>query len=202
MSRFSVQDLAARLDALPPGANGRAVDVDRVSELVAEAGLDHDSLRSYVGARDDKYARRLVHRSDRFDVMVLTWMPGQCTPVHNHAGHCGWVRLVQGRIREDSFALAPSARASGVDVAPELPKGIGCVELVPTGSVVVADAGAVAAVDRVRAIHRIGNPREHAGDEVAVTLHVYSRPHDVCLVFDPEQRTCGRREMRFDPPPA
>jgi predicted metal-dependent enzyme (double-stranded beta helix superfamily) len=133
-----------------------------------------------------------------FDVMVLTWLPGQMTPIHNHAGNCGWVRLVRGRLREDCFRLLPSTAASGLDVAADV-QAVRCgVNLQPTGSGMVTEVGAVATVDRLRAIHRIGNPKDSAGDETLVTLHVYSRPHDVCLVFDPEARTCGRRELKFD----
>jgi len=66
------------------------------------------------------------------------------------------------------------------------------------GRTVVSQRGAIATVDRLRAIHRIGNPLETALGETAVTLHVYSKPHDVCLVFDKDARTCSRRELRFD----
>ena len=36
------------------------------------------------------------------------------------------------------------------------------------------------------------------GDDPAVTLHVYSRPHDWCLTFEPDERTCRRRDLAFD----
>jgi predicted metal-dependent enzyme (double-stranded beta helix superfamily) len=207
MSRLSVIDLAKHLDALSDlASNGiPGPDPAAVSELLGDEALDLDSLRPFIGARPDKYARRLVHRSPRFDVMVLTWMPGQSTPIHNHAGNCGWIRLIQGRIREDAFALAPSARESGFDLAPDLPAAAqartGRIELVPTATTLVETRGSVSSVDRQRAIHRIANPLEHRDDEVAVTLHVYCKPHDVCLIFDPETKTCGRREMSFDEAP-
>jgi hypothetical protein len=35
-----------------------------------------------------------------------------------------------------------------------------------------------------------------------VTLHVYSLPHDRCLLFDPVSRTCEPRQLAFDPLPA
>src|SRR6266851_302412 len=41
------------------------------------------------------------------------------------------------------------------------------------------------------AIHRVSNP----SDERAVSLHVYSRPYDLCLAYDLEAQTS--REMRL-----
>lgn len=199
MKRITVADLVTRLQQLP----SPQIDLATVEALLADGELDEASLRPFVHPRADKYARHLVHRCGNFDVMVLTWLPGQMTPIHNHAGNCGWVRLVRGRMREDSFRLLPSTAAAGLDVAGDVEAPRCGINLQPTGSGMLTAVGAVATVDRLRAIHRIGNPREHAGDETLVTLHVYSRPHDTCLVFDAEARTCGRRELRFDnaPPP-
>ena len=59
---------------------------------------------------------------------------------------------------------------SGIDRAP-----VGCVDLQQ------GDDG----------IHRVSNPF----DERAVSLHVYSRPYDLCLAYDPEGQTA--REMRL-----
>lgn len=173
------------------------IDLDTVQAIVADGTLEEASLRPFVQPRTGKYSRHLVHRSRWFDVLVLTWLPGQMTPIHNHAGNLGWVRLVRGRIAEEQYRLVPSTAAVGLDVAPdtELRRGI---ELAAVARGVVADIGAVATVDRQRAIHQLGNPKEHARDETAVTLHVYSRPHDVCLVFDRDARTCSRRELAFD----
>ena len=148
--------------------------------------------------RSDRYARHLVHRTKWFDVIVLTWMPGQMTPIHNHAGNLGWVRLVRGRIVEERFQLVPSTASQGLDVAGEVAAPRRGIELVSTGKTVVTEIGAIATVDRQRAIHRLGNPKEHARDETAVTLHVYSKPYDACLAFDQDTRTVTRREMAFD----
>jgi predicted metal-dependent enzyme (double-stranded beta helix superfamily) len=132
--------------------------------------------------------------------MVLTWAPGQFTPVHNHAGNCGWVRLVRGQLAEETFRLVPGASLPDADVAANVNGRIGQVGLEATGAGIVTAIGAVATVDRQRAIHRLGNPAASGGD-TTVTLHVYSLPHDVCLAFDVASRTCERRELSFDAPP-
>jgi cysteine dioxygenase len=195
MTRLSLQTVVDRLEQLAPCD----ITVPRVAELLADGDLDEATLRPFVGALPHKYARRCVHRSRLFDVMVLTWAPGQYTPVHNHAGNCGWVRLVRGQIAEQTFRLVPGAAVPDAAVAGSVNGRTGCVGLEATGSGLIDTVGAVATADRQRAIHRLGNPAA-AGGDTTVTLHVYSLPHDSCLAFDVEARTCERRDLRFDPP--
>ncbi|MBL9076578.1 MAG: cysteine dioxygenase family protein [Planctomycetes bacterium] len=196
MTRLTLQTLVDRLGTLGP----KDITLAGVQQIVGDGALDEATLRPFIGVRTDKYARRLVHRGRWFDVMVLTWAPGQFTPVHNHAGNCGWVRLVRGQISEETFRLVPGASLPDAAVAADPGERGGCVGLERTGSGVIAEIGAVATADRVRAIHRLGNPAA-AGGDATVTLHVYSLPHDSCLAFDLDRRTCQRRDLAFDPLP-
>lgn len=182
------------------------LDPDAVHAEVAAARFEERSLRPFLTWREDKYARNLVWRSELFDVIVLCWRPGQITPVHDHSGQLGWVRVVRGRLEEVTYERASAAPPSSVAE----PAADACAfaalraPLAETGRG-AALAGDVASVDRVRAIHRLGNPREvepgGGRDEPAVSLHVYSRPHDACLAFDLERGTCRRVELSFDTSP-
>jgi predicted metal-dependent enzyme (double-stranded beta helix superfamily) len=195
MQRLHLQTLVDRLERL----TAHDITVPAVQQIVGDGALDDAELRRYVGAHPDRYARRLVHRGKLFDVMVLTWAPGQGTPIHNHAGNCGWVRLVRGQIGEETFGLVPGASLPDAAVASSVNGRVGNVGLELTGTGVISTVGAVATVDRARAIHRIGNPAKVGGD-TTVTLHVYSLPHDRCVAFDLASRTCEPRDMRFDAP--
>ncbi len=196
MARLRLQSLIERLDALSPAD----ITVPRVQQILADGELDDAELKRFVGVLPDKYARRPVHRSRHFDILVLTWAPGQQTPIHNHAGNCGWVRLVRGQIAEETYELVPGASLADAAVAANCHGRTGNVGLQRTGAGVIASVGAVATVDRTRAIHRLGNPARPGGD-VTATLHVYSLPHDRCLAFDLASRTCEPRQMVFDPLP-
>ncbi len=193
MHYLSLQTLVDCLDRLDP----KEITIERVQAIVGDGVLEESTVRPFVGVRADKYARRLVHRGPYFDVMVLTWGPGQFTPIHNHAGNLGWVRLVRGQISEETFRLVPGSSLPDAAIASDPRDKGGCVGLERTGEGVITQVGAVATADRIRAIHRLGNPATSAHD-FAVTLHVYSLPHDSCLAFDLERRTCQRRELSFD----
>ena len=195
MKTVTIASVVDALEALPTDR----ISVDSVAEILGGGALDEASLRPYIGFCDDHYARRLIHRSERFDVMVLSWNPGQRTPVHNHSGQLGWVRLVRGAIEETHFACRdPEALCdtAGLQIDAD-GRGHG-IELDRTSHTLIADVGAAAAVDRIRTIHQLGNPDQGSRSDRTVTLHVYSLPHDSCMCFDPQEETCWRRELRFD----
>lgn len=197
----SLADLVNRLLTLSPSE----FTISRVSTILSERPIRSSSLQSFLNFRDAKYARNLVHRCDAFEMMVLCWQPGQVTPIHNHAGQCGWVRVLRGRMEETDYA-APDWMRGGVIPPGRIEiddDGVGHgITLTELDTRVIEAGSAVSAVDRARSIHRLGNPKRHAGDERAVTLHVYARPHDSCLNFDLEAATCRQVAMRFDTVPS
>lgn len=196
----SLADLVAALDRFT------ATDFthERIDELLGSRPLRETSWRPRVAFRADKYARHSIHRTELYDLILLCWSPGQVSPVHNHQGNSGWVRVLRGRMEETHFhalewviAGCPMPNASSdFDIDDE---GVGHGVALRRGAHFVHVAGpAVASVDRQRPIHQLGNPRRHVGDEPAVTLHLYSRPHDACLTFDTDANTCRRVDLRFD----
>jgi hypothetical protein len=51
------------------------------------------------------------------------------------------------------------------------------------------------AVDPLEPVHRVYNPREF--NQRAVSLHVYSRPFDTCVVYSQDQGTCGVIKLHY-----
>lgn len=177
---------------------------DRLAQVLGGNPIRESSFKPRVTFRADKYARHSIARTELYDMILLCWAPGQVSPVHNHQGNSGWVRVLRGRMEETHFhapewviAGCPMPNASSdFDIDDE---GTGHGIKLRRNDHFIHPAGpAVASVDRQRPIHQLGNPLRHADDEPAVTLHVYSRPHDACLTFDTTDHTCRRVELRFD----
>ena len=182
-------DLVARLEELRPDER------DLVPELLAGAEVSDSALEPFLSFRDERYTRNLVHRGELFDVLVVCWNPGQHSPIHDHSNQLGWVRVLRGTLAETAYAKRRGAAHGDGGSACE---ALAAPALDRVGDTVLAAGPAVAAVDRRRAVHRLGNP---AG-EPAVSLHVYSRPYDSCLVYDdPEQRP-RLVALAFDTAPA
>ncbi|RKY22546.1 MAG: hypothetical protein DRQ55_00480 [Planctomycetota bacterium] len=194
-----IQTLVARMQALGP----EQVRIETVAELLSQTPLDESSLEPFVHWREDTYARNLIHRCELFDVLILCWRPGQATPVHNHNGQLGWVRLLRGALEETAWAHVGGGRVPELTNLEIDEDGVGYgVRLERSGHAVVSEPGQVVWVDQQRGIHALRNPEPAGRGESTVTLHVYSRPHDGCLTYDPERGTCRRKQLSYFTTPA
>ena len=117
------------------------------------------------------YGRRLLYRDpqDRFTAVVMSWGPGQGTPIHDHDGLWCVECVCRGRIRVKSY-----------DLVAEL--GDDKVQFTPEGEV-IAGVGEAGALIPPFEYHVIENPFE----EAAATLHVYGGEMDRCNVFHPAE---------------
>ena len=70
------------------------------------------------------------------------------------------------------------------------------IEMKHLGSELCVPGGPLNTVDKRQTIHRIKNLAEW--NEPAVSIHVYSRPIDSCVVFDLDAQRCFRRDLKYD----
>jgi cysteine dioxygenase len=147
--RFSLSSLAETLAGL-----GRRPELSEVNEWMLRVRVGQDELRPHVGFKEGAYARHRVRLCEHAELLVLCWRPGQRTPIHDHAGSFGAVRVLGGVMWETLFGmdgerglLYKSSR-----------------EWTP-GHVTGAD---------IPDIHQLGNP-DVSGQDL-ITLHLYSPP--------------------------
>jgi cysteine dioxygenase len=128
---------------------------------LAAVRAGEDELRPYVSFKPGTYARHRVFRSEHAELLVLCWRPGQRTPIHDHNGSYGAVRVLEGVLWETLFEQGEGQKLF-YKSAREW-RG-GCV----TG----AD---------VPDIHQLGNP-EVSGQNL-ITLHLYAPPLGVLNTY-------------------
>src|SRR5690242_1026250 len=100
--------LIARLDAAVQLGNPDAITSRIKHEL--EDAIHHHAIPlpdRFRRVRAEGYARRLLHRSDTlgYTAVVMTWGPGQKTPLHDHAGIWCVEGVVEGRMDVTQFDL-------------------------------------------------------------------------------------------------
>ena len=118
--------------------------------------------------RAEGYARRLLHRNDDlgYTAVVMTWGPGQRTPLHDHAGIWCVEGVVQGRMDVTQYDLVEDAGAAYRFEAK------GCVH---------AAVGSAGCLIPPFEYHILAN----ALDEPSITLHVYGGEMTTCHMFEP-----------------
>ena len=182
---MTLEALLARLRArLQPSApDGGAADVS-VPDLDAElAGVrvEAESLGPYLFFRPGHYTRNLVYRDAAFELVLNCWDAGAVSPVHEHSGQECWFSIQAGAFLLENFPLLAGGRGPG-HARLGAPERVG-----PVGVGHVDHRTPSASVHRVRAL-----------DGPAVSLHVYARPIDSCLVFDLARQRCHLRQLRYD----
>ena len=145
--------------------------------------VDAESLAPYLNWDRQHYTRNLIDRTPLYELMAICWEVGQASSVHNHRDQNCWMAVPLGRLRVENFHL----------VHQDLERGTCRLEPLHPVEMNIAEPCAVNPADPV---HRVVNPREF--NQRAVSLHVYSRPFDTCIVYSPEQGTCGEIKLHFN----
>jgi len=103
--------------------------------------------------------------------------------VHNHRDQNCWMAVPIGRLLVENYHVISQKLEEGTcDL-----QTAGTVEMNPAHP---------CAVDPLEPVHRVYNPREF--NQRAVSLHIYSRPFDTCVVYSPEQGICGEIKLRYN----
>jgi len=185
-SSSSSAELIARLD--------RAVESGSVDAITTRVKVELEDLLThgtvtlpdrFRQARPDGYARRLLHRDPegRYTAIVMTWGPGQGTPVHDHGGLWCVEGVVEGRIAVTLYDVAPAGPGHFSVAAREtMLAGVGTAGrlIPPTDYHVIANA---------------------VPDAPSLTLHVYGGDLSRCLIFKPasDGSYCSEaRTLTFD----
>jgi len=177
---FSIQTLVEGLHHLPDSAFDQTEPVRR---YLQDTPVDADSLAPYLNWDRQHYTRNLIDRTPLYELMAICWEVGQASSVHNHRDQNCWMAVPIGRLQVENYHL----------VHQDLNCGTCCLE--PT-DIIEMNLAHPCAVDPADPVHRVVNPREF--NQRAVSLHVYSRPFDTCVVYSPEQGTCGEIKLHFN----
>ncbi len=163
-------ELIARLDrdvdAGSPDAITVRVKAD-LEDLLGRAQLQlPDRFRQ---PRPDAYARRLLHRDSagRYTAIVMTWGPGQGTPVHDHGGLWCVEGVIDGRIAVTHYDVEHAS--DGLMVA--------------KGDTIVAGTGTAGRLIPPTDYHVLSNA---LADRPSMTLHIYGGDLAECRVFLPD----------------
>lgn len=117
--------------------------------------VERAELEPFVQFKETCYSRRRVVRGEYAELIVIGWRPGQRTPIHDHDGSWGTVRVCEGVMWETTFEM-DGARGLAYLTGREWRAGE------TTDGADVPD------------IHQIGNP--DISDRNLITLHVYAPP--------------------------
>jgi len=142
-------ELVCKLDSMGP-----APTLVELCQALESAALTRADVDSFVEANPRHYNRTLVTWREHYELLVMTWLPGQGSAPHDHANSISAMQVVEGDAIEGSYRVADDGY---VDLDYETT--VRCGEIT---------AGQDAGVHTVR----------HASDAqgLLVTVHIYAPP--------------------------
>jgi predicted metal-dependent enzyme (double-stranded beta helix superfamily) len=178
--RVSIDDLVRELHAFPAAAFDTT---EEIRLLLAQMPVEEAGLAPYLSWDRQHYTRNLIDKTDLYELLAICWEVGQGSSVHNHRDQNCWMAAPVGKLLVENYHVEFQDIEAGKS------------RLLASNTVELTVANPCA-VDPREPVHRVVNPRE--ANQRAVTLHVYSRPFDTCVVYSPEQGTCGDIRLHYN----
>lgn len=175
-----IEKLVKGLQQLPESAFD---STETVRQFLRDNPVDADSMSPYLTWDRQHYTRNLIDRTALYELMAICWEVGQASSVHNHRDQNCWMAVPMGRLQVENFHLVHQDLKAGR------------CRLEPL-NIVEMNISQPCAVNPADPVHRVVNAREF--NQRAVSLHVYSRPFDTCVVYSHEQGTCGEIQLHFN----
>jgi cysteine dioxygenase len=175
----AIQDFVAGLRKLPESAFDRT---DRVTDFLRSAPVVPDTLAPYLTWDCEHYTRNLIDKTRLYELIAICWDIGQMSSVHNHREQNCWMAVPMGRLLVQNYRT----------ISQDLTIGQCKLEVADT---VEMNPAHPCPVDPQEPVHRVINPRKF--NQKAVSLHIYSRPFDSCVVYLPDQGTCGEIKLHY-----
>jgi uncharacterized NAD(P)/FAD-binding protein YdhS/predicted metal-dependent enzyme (double-stranded beta helix superfamily) len=142
-------ELVQALDALGPKPT-----LVELADTIAATKVTLADVQDFVRENPRSYNRALVALRPDYELLVMTWRPGQASPPHDHAGSICVMQVLAGDAHEGSYRVAADGY---VDADYET--------AVPCGEITAGqDAG----------VHTVRNDATANGP--LVTVHVYAPP--------------------------
>jgi cysteine dioxygenase len=177
--QVSIQDFIAKLHKF------READFEETGQLLAflqHTSVAPETLKLYLNWDRQHYTRNLIDKTPLYELIAICWEVGQVSSVHNHRDQNCWMSVPVGRLLVENFHLVSQNVEHGES------------QLTPTDTIEMSPTHPCA-VNPEDPVHRVVNPKEFG--ERAVSLHIYSRPFDTCVVYSPEQGTCGVIKLHY-----
>jgi cysteine dioxygenase len=179
IKHISVHDLIAGLRKFPESAFDQT---EQIRKFLQENPVNAESLTPYLAWDRQHYTRNLIDKTGLYELLAVCWEVGQISSVHNHRDQNCWMAVPIGRLQVENFHVVHQDLAHGK-----------CT--IKATEIIEMNVAHPCAVDPLEPVHRVLNPREF--NERAVSLHVYSRPFDTCVVYSAEQGTCGEIALHY-----
>lgn len=152
--------------------SNKPISLASIRFILEQVELSKEKIKSLSSFDTETYCRQRLFKNEHCEVLILSWLNGQRSKIHDHLNTSCGVKVLHGEATETVFKKAPNGH-------------------IFASRSTQYQAGAVT-VSKDNDIHQISNLQDD--DEMLITLHFYSPP---LRQFYTYQLESGRVEL-FD----
>jgi cysteine dioxygenase len=78
-------------------------DISSIKSHLSNTDIDTNDVTDYVRFESGGYSRNRIIKTDRFEVLVLCWKPGQKSKIHNHADSICAFKVIKGALTNTNY---------------------------------------------------------------------------------------------------
>lgn len=145
-------------------------------DIAANMNIPTADFEAYANWSEEHYTRNCIDRTEKYELILLCWEPGQVTPIHCHAGEECWVYTLQGKLEEERY-----------DIDDET------CQLKQTGHEKMRETQ-ISYMNDNMGFHRLINNDQQR----SMTLHLYMNPIDRCRVYDEDKGEFVETDLEYD----
>src|SRR5579884_2856765 len=177
--QLSIQEFISELHKFPEKS---FEETPEILDFLERTVVAPDTLKPYLTWDRQHYTRNLIDKTPLYELIAICWEVGQVSSVHNHRDQNCWMSVPIGRLKVQNYRVLWQDEEAGK------------CKIEPTDELEINPENPVAVNPR-EPVHRVYNPAEL--NQRAVSLHVYSRPFDSCVVYSDQQGTCGTIKLHY-----
>ncbi len=150
-------------------------DSANYADILRRLNLPLSKFDPFCSWSSNSYTRNCIEENEEFELILLCWEAGQCTPIHDHGGEECWVKVLQGSFKETVFKVTDQM----------------ALKQVSSG---VANEGDVTYMVDFMGYHRLTNQSPHRG----MSLHLYAKPIRTCKAYDEELKEFVNKDLVYN----
>jgi len=131
------------------------------NDLFRSIQIPSNAFKEYCSWSDEVYTRNCIVNTEKFELILLCWEPGQITPIHDHGGEECWVKVIQGEFREMIYKVDAVGKLDTIDSMD-------------------SSVGKVTYMIDFMGFHSL----ENRSNTRSLSLHLYAKPIRTCNAFD------------------
>jgi cysteine dioxygenase len=164
-----VESLEALIDCLDHS------DLSNQGKIIKEMNIPISDFEAYASWNKECYTRNCIHRTDKYELILLCWKKGDETPIHGHDGQNCWVYQIKGNmteIRYEKDASGDLFEKHRMQLSP----------------------GKLTYMNKTMGYHKLNNDTDGRG----MTLHIYVSPITSCEVFNNKKEAFELKNLKYD----